>query len=330
MRRYIVSLLALVVISLSVTPALAQLTKVDFLLPAPKALPAFSYYTVAEQKGFYRDEGLEINFLTVRGGMDVVKQVGVGHTLIGHGIPGNAIIIRSQGVPVKIVALFGGHGLFFLISPKETGITDISHIKGRTVAVMSFVDGTYYDLLAAMASAGLKKEDANIQAFGPGGTPKSLIAGKAEAMSGVIEWGVEVEEAGKELNWIPLEKYAPVMGQALMTSDKVVQENPELIRRFLRATLRGFKFLMENPEEVARMYAQTYPIWKGKEKSLTTIFTRYVQWVYSGQRLLGEIPEERLVGQLDYYYNFGIIRSKFPIKELYTNDFVKAVAPEIK
>lgn len=308
----------------------AEPSKLDFLLPAPRFLPAFIYYGVAQQNGYFREEGIQPNFLVGKGGTDVAKQVGAGNALIGHTLPGNVIIVRSQGVPSRMVSLFGGHGLFFLIAPKAKGISDIKDVKGKTVGVMTFADGTFYELLAAMASAGLAKEDANIQAFGPGGTAKALITGKADAISGVIEWGSAVEAAGKPVNWIPLERYAPVLPQVLISSEKGLMEQRELVKRFVKASLRGFKFVLTNPEESAKIFAQVSPPYKRRVGLLSKIITRYALWVYGGQAILGEIPTDKLAKLQDYYHRFGIIRAKTEVKEMYTNELVRELAPGIK
>ena len=55
----------------------AQLQKITYLLPAPGTLPAFGPWMLAQAKGYYAAEGLEVEFVTGRGGVDVAKQVGM-------------------------------------------------------------------------------------------------------------------------------------------------------------------------------------------------------------------------------------------------------------
>jgi NitT/TauT family transport system substrate-binding protein len=61
----------------------------------------------------------------------------------------------------------------------------------------------------------------------------------------------------------------------------------------------------------------------GKEADLTEIFKGYNTYVYPGQKVLGEMDEERLSGLQDFYVKEGIIEKKTPVKELYTNQFVQ-------
>src|SRR6266850_750523 len=99
------------VVVLGSAPTAVAAEKVTYLLPAPITLPAFGPWVVAQQRGYYAAEGLEVDFQTANGGADVAKQVGVGNAVIGGATGDTSIIVRGNGVPVKSVALLGGGGL---------------------------------------------------------------------------------------------------------------------------------------------------------------------------------------------------------------------------
>ena len=83
------------------------LQEVTYLLPAPATLPAFGPWMLAQAKGYYKAEGLDVKFVAARGGVDVAKQVGAGNAVIGGAIGDTPIIARAQGIPVKAVAEIG-------------------------------------------------------------------------------------------------------------------------------------------------------------------------------------------------------------------------------
>ena len=99
--------------------AQAPLQKVTYLLPAAATLPAFGPWMLAQAKGYYAAEGLEVEFVTGRGGVDVAKQVGAGNAVIGGAIGDTPIIARAQGIPVKAVAVLGSGSLMQLVSHKD-------------------------------------------------------------------------------------------------------------------------------------------------------------------------------------------------------------------
>jgi len=88
------------------TPAAAP-QEITYLLPAPAILPAFGPWMLAQAKGYYAQEGLNVKFVSGRGGVDVAKQIGAGNAVIGGAIGDTPIIARGQGIPVKAVAVLG-------------------------------------------------------------------------------------------------------------------------------------------------------------------------------------------------------------------------------
>src|SRR5215471_4130024 len=143
---------------IAAAPATAE-EEITYLLPAPASLPAFSPMMIAQHKGYYAAEGLKVRFVTGQGGADVATQVGAGNAELGGGIGDTLIIVRPNGVPVRSVVLLGGGALTQIIIRTDSGIKDIKGLKGKTVAVMSYQDTTYYSLLGTLANFGMSKAD---------------------------------------------------------------------------------------------------------------------------------------------------------------------------
>ena len=109
----------------------------------------------------------------------MAKQVGAGNAPIGGIVGDGPIMVRGNGVPVKIVAVFGGKGFMQLVVREDSGITKPADLKGKTITVMSYQDTTFYALLGLMASVGLKQNDVNIQQVGPIGVWQFVADGKS-------------------------------------------------------------------------------------------------------------------------------------------------------
>ncbi len=117
-----------------ISPAAAQnLEEVTYLLPAPSFLPAFGPWMLAQARGYYAQEGLKVNFVIGKGGVDVAKQVGAGNAPIGGAIGDTPIIARAQGIPVKAVAVLGGKSLTQLVVHQDKGIAGPKDLKGKTI-----------------------------------------------------------------------------------------------------------------------------------------------------------------------------------------------------
>jgi len=320
-RRLCLSLLAAGAFALPMA-AQAQLQEVTYLLPAPGTLPAFGPWMLAQAKGYYEQEGLKVNFVTARGGVDVAKQIGAGNAVIGGAIGDTPIIARAQGIPVKAVAVLGAGSLTQLVSHKDERIESPRELKGRTVTVLAYTDTTYYALLGMLSKVGLTKNDVNIQAAGPAGVWQQFAAKKASAMAGVPDWTVSAMDAGSQVDVMPADLYFKSMAQAILASDETIAKNPQLLQKLVRATLKGMKDIMTNPKAAVATYVNHVPVHKGKEASIEKAFELYNKYVYAAQKVPGMMDEPRLVELQKFYVTNGIVPKEVPVKELYTNQFV--------
>src|SRR5262245_35499669 len=297
--------------------------KITYLFPAPPILPAFGPIRLAQGKGYFKDAGLDVAFAVGRGGVDVAKQVGAGNAPIGGIVGDGPIMVRGNDVPVKIVAVFGGKGFMQLVVREDSGISKPADLKGKTLTVMSFQDTTFYALLGLMASVGLKQDDANIQQAGPVGVWQSVATGKSAGMAGVPDWIASVQAAGAKVNVLPTDEFFPHMAQGIAASDDLIKKNPEMIRKFVGAALKGMKDVMDNPDQAADDFVKFVPEWKGKESEVKVALNYYAKLVYPGQKQLGEVNVERLTKLQDFYVANGFIQKKSPVEDLYSNAFIK-------
>jgi NitT/TauT family transport system substrate-binding protein len=319
------SALVLVVsaLGLATAPRAGAGEAVTYLFPAPPSLPAFGPIRLAQGKGYFAAAGLDVTFAVGRGGVDVAKQVGAGNAPLGGIVADAPIVVRQNGVPIRIVAVFGGKGFMQLVVREDSGIAKPADLKGKTITVMSYQDTTYYALLGLLASAGLTQDDVDIQAAGPVGVWEAVATGKSVGMAGVPDWIPPVEAAGVKVRILPTDAFFPHMAQAIAASDETIKTRPALVRAFVHAALHGMKDIMDDPDKAAADFVAVVPDWKGKEGGIKAAFHYYATLVYPGQKTLGEVDVERLAKLQDFYLAKGIIRQKTPVEELYTNEFVK-------
>jgi NitT/TauT family transport system substrate-binding protein len=132
-----------------------------------------------------------------------------------------------------------------------------------------------------------------------------------------------VLEAGAEVRIIPADDYFQSMAQVVVASDKAIQEQPDQIRRLVRATIRGVEAVMADPAVAARDYVKAVPQHAGKEAAMQRVFEMYAKYVYRGQRPVGPMDVPRLTQLQDFYLKQGIIERATPVDQLYTDQFVR-------
>jgi NitT/TauT family transport system substrate-binding protein len=305
------------------TSAAPAAEKITYLLPAPPSLPAFAPWVLAKHLGYYTEAGYDVDFVVARGGVDVAKQVGVGNAPIGGAIGDTPVIVRGNGVPVKSVGLMGGGALTVVVGRKDRGINKLEDLKGKKISVLSFQDTTYYALLGALASKGITKNDVNAEAVGPANVAKFVIAGTVDACACTPDWEIDVKEGVKDTVSLPTTDYFQSMAQAILTSDKMIAERPDMVRAIVKATLRGMSYVMADPEKAAYTYVAASPSFKGKEQLMVKILKNYTERTYKGQKELGAMDPQRLAKLQTFYKQQGFIEKELPLDQLYSNAFIK-------
>jgi NitT/TauT family transport system substrate-binding protein len=267
-RRLALALAASAALALPIMAKAQAMQEITYLLPAPSTLPAFGPWMIAQAKGYYAAEGLDVKFVSGRGGVDVAKQVGAGNAVVGGAIGDTPIIARAQGIPVKAVAVLGAGSLTQLVTHKDERIESPRELKGKTVTVLAYTDTTYYALLGMLSKVGLTKNDVDIQAAGPAGVWQQFAAKKSVGMAGVPDWTVSAMDAGAQVDILPADIYFKSMAQAILASDETIQKNPQLIQKLVRATIKGMKDIMSDPKAATAVYVAHVPAHKGKEASI--------------------------------------------------------------
>jgi NitT/TauT family transport system substrate-binding protein len=297
--------------------------KITYLLPAPPSLPAFAPWVLAKHLGYYTEAGYDVTFVVARGGVDVAKQVGVGNAPIGGAIGDTPILVRGNGVPVKAVGVMGGGALTIVVGRKDRGIAKLEDLKGKKISVLSFQDTTYYALLGALASKGITKNDVSAEAVGPANVAKFVIAGTVDACACTPDWEINVKDGVKDTVSLPTKDYFQSMAQAILASDKVIAERPDMVRAIVKATLKGMKYVMDDPNKAALTYVAASPSFKGKEELMKKILANYTERTYKGQSELGAMDPQRLAKLQQFYKQQGFIENELPVEQLYSNAFIK-------
>jgi NitT/TauT family transport system substrate-binding protein len=313
-----------------VYPGIAQgassaqpIEKITYLFPAPPLLPAFGPIQLAKGKGYFAQAGLDVGFAIGRGGVDVAKEVGAGNAPLGGIVADGPILVRQNGVPIKIVAVFGGKGFMQLVVREDSNVRNPADLKGKTITVMSYQDTTFYALLGLLASVGLTQDDVDIQAAGPVGVWQMVATGRSIGMAGVPDWIPFLQATGVPVRVLQTDEFFPHMAQGIGASDQIIKERPEMVRAFVTAALHGMGDIVADPATAADDFAKFVPEWQGKTDQVKAAFTYYDTLVYPGQNRLGEVDPVRLAKLQDFYFAKGIIQKKTPVDELYTNEFIK-------
>lgn len=216
------------------------------LLWVPQA--QFAGYIVAEELGYYEEERLDVDIRPA--GPDLYPNVTVasGTDDIGIGLSNQVVTARSNGVPLITIAQIFQDSANRYVLKSENRIVSLQDLRGRRIGL--WLGGDEAEFLAMLRSEGMSAEDVEIipQDF----SVVPFLAGQYD-LSMVTVYN-ELNQIAEEypidsLQVLSAHDYGvALVGDALITTEVYLDENFDTVVRFLRASLRGWQYAMDNPE----------------------------------------------------------------------------------
>ena len=206
-------------------------------------LPFVSVY-VAAAEGFFADEGLEVDIQHSSGQDEHLKLLLDGRVEFTTGTAAQVIRRRADELPVRAVALFGQRGDQGYIVASDSGIEGPEDFAGRSVGFKAGVVPA--ELEALLASVGLTVDDVQLQAVGF--DPRIFTEGQVDVFPVFLNNEPDsVRRLGVDINVIDPHEYGvPTLGLTYLVHEDTVANDPELVERFLRATMRAIAYIEDN------------------------------------------------------------------------------------
>ena len=229
----------------SVTPTPAALQKIRLPLGYIPSVQFASLYVAVDQ-GYFADEGLEVEFdysFETNG----VQLVGVNQLPFAVVSGEQVLLARAQGLPVVYVMAWFQKFPVAVVSKAAAGITAPADLRGRRIGVPTLDGANFIGLRALMAAAGLTPADVTIEAIGFNQV-EALAADRVDAV--VVYTNnepIRLAAQGEALNVIPVSDYADLAANGLLTNETTLAQNPDLVRRFVRAMTRGVETALADP-----------------------------------------------------------------------------------
>lgn len=267
-----------------------------------------AYYFVAMEKGYYASENLDVEVVRSQGSANTIKQVANNTAQIGFADAFAVVLGRANDdIPVKLVAMIypkPPHAVYVL---KDSKISKPKDFEGKTLADTAF--SSVPKLFATYAkAAGFDPSKTKWIAANSDALPAMLTAKRVDGIGQftVGEPLLAAAAAPQEVVGFPyadagLDYYS----NGLVASDAMIKTNPDLVRRFVRATLRGLVTAMADPKEAAEIMHKYHPeidvdIAVGEMKKVKELAT---------QPKLGAIEPERMQKTID------IVAATYPLKK---------------
>lgn len=297
-----------------------SLTPVNFALDWTPNTNHTGIY-VAKEKGYFEELGLDVDIL-------LPGEVGVNHLLaaekvdFGVSYQEGLTQARAEGLPIVSIAAVLQHNTAGYASPVEKNITTPKDFEGKKF-------GAYgSDLERAMMTTLMENDNADIEKvdYITTGDSDFFVAVERDVDFSLVFYGwtgIEAELRGVDLNMVyladfsdELDFYTPI----LATSEKMIETNPDTVKAFTEAAVRGYEYAIENPEEAAQILIDHVPDLDPDlvKRSQEWISPRY----QDDAERFGIQEKERWQKFADFLYNNEIIDEPVDIEKAFTNEYL--------
>lgn len=213
----------------------------------------FAGYYAAKLKGYYQDVGLDVDFLEASLSQITADTVTFGSA--DFGIAGSDIIsLYARGRPLRALAAIYQHSPAILVARRDAGINQLSDLKNKRVGLEEYSAS----ILAMLRQHGVERFDLNLQPFNF--TAYDLLDGRVEAMSTYSSTEMfELNDSGLDaVVFDPFDYGIDSYSDILYTTSKFMRNNPSLVNAFVEASLKGWRYAYDHPEELIDHIVDTY------------------------------------------------------------------------
>ena len=255
MRRLIVPVAAVLLTGCAGTPAPAERIRLPMgYIPNVQYAPFY----VAVEHGYFQEAGIELEF-DYSFETDGVKLVGAGELPFSLVSGEQVLLARAQGLPVVYVMAWWQDYPVAVAAPADSGIRTPEDLVGKRIGIPGLFGASYVGYRALLHAAGLPENAATLDSIGFNQV-EALAVGQEEA---VVVYAnnepLQLEARGYPVNVIRVADYVTLASNGLLTNESTLAGNPELVRKMVRATLRGLEDTIDDPEaafEIAKNYIE--------------------------------------------------------------------------
>jgi len=231
-------IIAVVLLSVSAFSAKVDARRIRVIVPGFSTLIA---NTIAIEKGYYRQEGLEVDLIVAR------VRVGIQALMAGEvdfaGPVGPGLVAILRGAPLRIVFTPFDRPLHWLMVKPE--IREVKALRGKKVALSSLGGTADFFLRHILQKRGLKGgRDVAFMGLGPNSIRMAALqSGAVDGAMVATPFNFRAKQAGfRELVSFLKQKDLVEFQGGLLTSQELIQSDPAIVEKFIRATLKGFLY----------------------------------------------------------------------------------------
>ena len=275
---------------------------------------------VAVEKGYFAEAGIEIEF-DYSFETDGVALVGAG-TLPFAVVSGEQVpLARAQGLPIVYVAAWYEDYPISIVSKVETGIKSPADLAGKKIGLPGLFGANYIGFVALLHANGLSESDLSLDAIGYNQV-EALATDQEDAIVGYsTNEPVQLAAQGYKINEIRVADYVNLASNGLITNEKLIAENPEMVRAMVAAFLHGLDYAAQNPDEayeISKKYIEN--LGEADEAVQKEILATSIEFWQTEN--FGYSNPQAWENMNELLFEMGLIPEKIDINAAYSNEYL--------
>ena len=280
----------------------------------------FTPVYVAVEKGYFAEEGLEIEF-DYGWDTDLLKLVGTDELQFVVGSGDQVILARSQGLPV--VYVMNWYRRFPVAVASLKPMNGPQDLIGKKVGTPVLYGASYIGWQALISAAGIDPADVNVVTVGYTQVENLVTEQVDAAVVYAMNEAVQLRQQGYDVSLIPVVDYIDFVSNGLITNEKTIAEAPELVRGMVRAMLRGLRDTIDDPDAAFAICRRYVPEIDDEGAPLQRAILEESLNFWRADDLGHSDPAAWQASQ-SFMHQIGMVETETDVSAMFTNDFVEA------
>jgi NitT/TauT family transport system substrate-binding protein len=299
---------------------LQKVTVAGWSKPITEVLPLL----VDEDKGFYKAQGIALDYVPGAGSADAVRNILSGQADVAFCDPGTLFAAVDKGEALHAIYDIYPQNVFNVVSLKGSGITRPADLKGKKIGVYSLASGTRQALQVLLHTAGLTESDVTVVVTGVLNFAP-LMQGQVDATAATDTGLLVGRRRGlPDVNVIEVGKSLPVSSDLFVVREQTLRTRRDALQRFLRGYRDAAQWMMLRPEEAAQLATKRAIDGTDPTLNLEIIKLRNAASVSDLTRRsgLGTMDVASLQAAADTYRKLGLVEKRIDVAKVVTQDLL--------
>ncbi len=217
-------------------------------------------YYLGLERGYYSEEGIDLAINEGKGSGAAIQLVANGEDTFGLADAGAVIAARAKGAPVSVIMSLFRTSNLGVTCRDDANVNSMTDLYGKKVAVTAG-DAPHQMWPGLIAANQLDADQISLVFMDAAAKPIAVLENKTECLiGGIDDQGVTVESQGTKVKNLRFaDNGFNTLTVSAFTSQKVIDENPDLVRRFVKATTRAWEAAIADPAAAIAAAAKVKP-----------------------------------------------------------------------